>query len=243
MEEQGKPAPAPFRAVVFDLDGTLVDSAPDIRAALNRTLAEAGRPALGLDAVKLLIGVGARRLVARGFAETGRALDDGDLEAHYQHFLGFYEGAGAAALTRPYPGVIETLERLAAEGLRLGLCTNKPAQATADVLQRLALAPFFAAVVTPEGVAAPKPAAAHLLAVLAALDAEPGEAVMVGDNANDVAVARAAGTAVVAVRYGYPRMAPEALGADLLIDAMSALPAALERLRPRARMPQAAGLS
>ncbi|HUI16158.1 MAG TPA: phosphoglycolate phosphatase [Alphaproteobacteria bacterium] len=235
MDAPRKPPRGPFRAVVFDLDGTLVDSAPDIATALNRTLAAAGRAAVTLAAVKTMIGDGAKRLVARGFAATGDGLGEAALERHYRDFLACYEGADAVALTRPYPGVIETLALLQSEGLRLGLCTNKPAQATRDVLQQLALAPYFAAVITPEEVGAPKPDPAHLGAVLAALDAAPADAVMVGDNANDVAVARAAGTAVVAVAYGYPRMDPHALGADVLIDAMSELPAALTRLKPAAR--------
>ena len=231
MNPPRKPPRGPFRAVVFDLDGTLVDSAPDIASALNRTLASAGRAAVTLAAVKGMIGDGARRLVARGFAANGAGLDETALECWYRHFLACYEGANAVALTRPYPGVPETLALLQSDGMRLGLCTNKPAQATRDVLQRLALAPYFVSVVSPEEVRAPKPDPAHLLAVLAALDAAPADAVMVGDNANDVAVARAAGTAVVAVSYGYPRMDPHALGADLLIDAMGELPQALTRLR------------
>jgi len=230
MEPTPRPPRGPFRAVVFDLDGTLVDSAGDIRTALNRTLVEAGRPALGLDAVKGMIGDGAKRLLARAFAASGDGLAEPALERAYRRFLFFYEGANAVTLTRPYPGVPETLARLAQAGLRLGLCTNKPAEAAREVLRRLVLARYFAAVVSPEEVSAPKPDAGHLLAVLAALGARPWEAVMVGDNANDVAVARAAGTAVVAVSYGYPRMAPAALGADLLIDSMAELPSALERL-------------
>jgi len=219
-----------WRAVVFDLDGTLVDSAPDIRVALNRTLAEAGRPALSLDEVKLMVGDGARTLVERGFAAGGRRLDQIELERHYRCFLAFYEGPAAANLTIAYPGVAETLECLEAEGLRLAVCTNKPAGPTRDVLERLSLAPFFAAVVTPETVPAPKPDPSHLLAALAALGATPSAAVMVGDSANDMAVARNAGTAAVAVSYGYPRMDPRQLGADLLIDRMADLPAALARL-------------
>jgi phosphoglycolate phosphatase len=219
-----------FRAVVFDLDGTLIDSAPDIHLALNRTLAEAGRDGVTLDAVKRMVGDGAERLVESGFAATGQALTGATLRRSYERFLVHYEGPGAARLTRPYPGVPETLARLAGEGLRLGLCTNKPAGPTADVLRQLNLAKYFGAVVTPEQVPAHKPNPAHLMAVLRSLGAAQSESVMVGDNANDVATARGADVPVIAVSYGYPRMAPEALGADILIDRITALPDALRRL-------------
>jgi phosphoglycolate phosphatase len=219
-----------FIAVVFDLDGTLIDSAPDIHLALNRTLAEAGREGVTLDAVKRMVGDGAERLVESGFAATGEAVAGAALRRAYARFLTHYEGPDAARLTRPYPGVVETLERLLRDGFRLGICTNKPAGPTADVLRQLDLAKYFGAVVTPEHVPAHKPNPAHLLAVLSRLGAARKESVMVGDNANDVATARGAGVAVIAVSYGYPRMSPEALGADLLIDRMAALPDALHRL-------------
>ncbi|HLI14319.1 MAG TPA: phosphoglycolate phosphatase [Alphaproteobacteria bacterium] len=222
--------PRKRRAIVFDLDGTLIDSVPDIHRTLNRVLDEAGRHPVGIEAVKLMVGDGARVLVEKGFAATGPALDAASLDRAYGRFLACYEGPETAGLTRPYPGVRATLEWLLDRGFRLGICTNKPKTATADVLDRLDLARFFDAVVTPEQVSAHKPHPAHLLATLAVLRAEPAEAVMVGDNANDVAVAHGAGVPVIAVTYGYPRMAPADLGADLLIDEMAALPAALDRL-------------
>ncbi|HYB11400.1 MAG TPA: phosphoglycolate phosphatase [Alphaproteobacteria bacterium] len=219
-----------FRAVVFDLDGTLIDSAPDIHRALNRTLAEAGRGGVTLDEVKRMIGDGAERLVERGFAATGKAVDGAALHQSYKRFLSYYEGPDAAGLTLPYPGVPETLERLQRQGLRLGICTNKPERSTVDVLRQLDLEKYFLAVVTPEHAPAHKPHPAHLLAVLSRLGAAQTESVMVGDSANDVATARRAGVPVIAVSYGYPRTAPEALGADLLIDRMAALPDALRHL-------------
>lgn len=103
MEAPRKPPRGPFRAVVFDLDGTLVDSAPDIANALNRTLADAGRAAVTLAAVKTMIGDGARHLVARGFAATGEALDAAALERRYRHFLACYEGADAPPSPAPTP--------------------------------------------------------------------------------------------------------------------------------------------
>lgn len=231
MRHAPNPVIPGLQAVVFDLDGTLIDSVPDIHLALNRTLAAAGRTPVDIESVKLMVGDGARSLVASGFAATGAALHGDPLEAHYETFLALYDGPDTVALTQLYPGVRETLEHLLRVGYRLGLCTNKPAGPTADVLERFDLARYFQAVVTPEHVVASKPDAAHLRAVLNMLGTAPAEAVMVGDNANDVAVARNAKVSVVAVSYGYPRMAPEALGADLLIDHMAELPDALRRLR------------
>ncbi len=217
-------------AIVIDLDGTLVDSVPDLRAALNALLAEEGRPALSVDEVKGMVGDGATKLVERGFAATGAAADADALAALVRRFLGLYEGH-AALHTRPYPGVPETLRRLSAEGLRLGICTNKPYAATLEVLEALDLRRFFAVVTGGDSLnEVRKPDPRMLLTTLARMDATPEAAVMVGDNANDVAVAHGAGVPVIAVTYGYPKMPPERLGADLLIDRFDQLPTALARL-------------
>jgi phosphoglycolate phosphatase len=222
---------------VFDLDGTLVDSAPDIRAALNRTLAESGLKPVALPAVRRMIGDGAEQLVARGYAARGEALQGKALERRFRRFLEFYRGDGVATLTRPYPGVVETLATLQAAGFRLGVCTNKPAVATRAVLERLDLASYFAATVSSDEVAVHKPDPSHLKAVLASLDVDARAAVMVGDNKNDVVMARAARVAVVAVAYGYPGQDPASLGADLLIERFDRLPAALRHLRGQEPLP------
>lgn len=217
-----------IRAVVFDLDGTLVDSAPDLRVAVNRMLAEHGRRALGLDEVIGMIGDGATKLVERALAASGGPA--GDLAAHTRRFLDFYEG-NAADATRPYDGVPETLAALHGAGMALGVCTNKPETATLEVLRDLDLAHWFAAVIggdSLDGVRKPDPRA--LLAAVARLGTSPEHAVMVGDNANDVGAARAAGIPVIVRAGGYTRTPAADLGADAVIDAFAALPAALAAL-------------
>ncbi|HUC61646.1 MAG TPA: phosphoglycolate phosphatase [Alphaproteobacteria bacterium] len=233
----GPESGAPFRALVFDLDGTLVDSAPDIRTALNRTLAESDLKPVSLASVRAMIGDGAETLVARGYRAHGVSLEGKALAKRYARFIDFYQGRGAAMLTRPYPGVVATLERLARAGFRLGLCTNKPAIATEAVLAHLGLAHFFAATLSSDEVASHKPDPAHLRAVLAALGVGPREAAMVGDNRHDVDMAHGAGVVAIAVAYGYAGGPPADLGADLLIERFDRLPAALKRLAARKPLP------
>ena len=173
-----------IEAVVFDLDGTLVDSAPDLQTAINRLLAEDGRRPLELDEVIGMIGDGATKLVERAYAATGGAgRDPADLTGR---FLAHYEG-NAAVRTRPFPGVPETLAELGRRGMALGVCTNKPEAATREVLRDLDLARWFGAVVGGDSLpGVRKPDAAPLLAVLEQLNAAPAAAVMVGDNAERV---------------------------------------------------------
>ncbi|HZH26314.1 MAG TPA: phosphoglycolate phosphatase [Azospirillaceae bacterium] len=218
-----------MNAVVFDLDGTLIDSAPDIAAALNALLAEHGRPHLPLDAVKQMIGDGSAALLARAFAATGPALVDGARGPVLGRFIEIYD-ARAAAPDSVYPGVEATLESLKAAGLRLGLCTNKPERVTRTVLRSLGLDRFFDAVAGGDSLPFRKPDGRHLRWVLDRLGADADRSAMVGDNAHDVAVAKATGTAAVAVAYGYPRMPIADLGADAVIERFDELPAALARL-------------
>ena len=219
-----------FKAVVFDLDGTLVDSAPDLANALNALMAEERRRPVTIDEVKAMIGDGAAKLVERAFAATGKAAGDGK-EGLTARFLGHYEGH-ATDLTRPYPGVIETLDRLKADGLALAVCSNKPEAPTREVLRDLGLDGYFGAVVGGDslpGVRKPDPR--MLRAVLDALRVPADAAVMVGDNANDVAVARALGVPVILRADGYTRIPAADLGADAIIDRFAELPNTLARLR------------
>jgi phosphoglycolate phosphatase len=214
-------------ALVFDLDGTLVDSIPDLIAVLDEILREAGAPALPREAVRAMVGDGTTALVARALAASG--LPDTMLAERLSRFLALYEAAPVAR-SRVYPGVVETLAALRREGRRLAVCTNKPQHATLAVLRGFALDGFFAAVVGGDVLGVKKPDPAHLLGAVAALGAAPDQAAMIGDNEHDVAAANAAGIPIILVRYGYARVPLDALTADMRIDAFSALPDALRRL-------------
>ncbi|KAA0574479.1 phosphoglycolate phosphatase [Azospirillum sp. Sh1] len=221
----GKPAP-----VIFDLDGTLIDSAPHLGHALNRLLAERGRPAVSGEMLRSFIGDGPRPLVERGFAATGRALPVEEVGPALARFLDLY-AALPADPGSVYPGVPQTLARLADAGHAIGLCTNKPHAIACSLLNELGLLPVFGAIVGGDSLPQRKPAPEPLLAVLAALDAPTAGAAMVGDGPNDVAAARAAGVASILVSYGYARGNPADLPADRLIHHIIDLPDALEAVR------------
>lgn len=217
-------------ALVFDLDGTLIDSAPDMTRVLNRTLVSFGRRPLAEAEVRTMVGDGSANLLRQAFAATGGPLEGEAVEPVLRQYLDtYYEDSQPSAL---YPGVRETLEALVGQGFRLGLCTNKPERISRKLLDMLGLAPLFGAVAGGDTLPVRKPDGRHLAWVLEQLgeDAATPRAVMVGDNGNDVQAARAVGIPVVAMSYGYPRMPVEALGADLVLDRFGDLPAALERL-------------
>jgi phosphoglycolate phosphatase len=213
--------------LVFDLDGTLVDSVPDLRAALNEVLRERGHPPLSLSEVKRMVGDGAPALVARAFAASGG--DAADATRALARFLEIYE-ANAVRLTRPYPGVRETLTALRRRGYRTAICTNKPQRATIAVIEGLGFLPLFDGIAGGDRFPVRKPDSGHLLGLISELGAPVAATAMIGDNENDAAAARAAGVRLVLMRYGYARVDPESLAADALLDHFSELPAALERL-------------
>jgi len=211
------PRPDPG-TLLFDLDGTLVDSLPDLTRALNAVLAEAGLPPAGLELSRRYVGDGARAMLERGFAAHGRAVPADGLD----RFLTVYESC-LTRETRPFPGVVETLARLAEAGWTLAVCTNKTERHSRLVLQALGLRPFFAAVAGGDTWPERKPDGRHLTRTLAALGKPTAGAVMVGDGLNDLLAARDAGIPAVLVAWGYGE--PASLGARHVIDAMAALPA------------------
>lgn len=218
-----------FDAVVFDLDGTLIDSEPDLRAALNRTLVAYGRQPVERPAVIMMIGDGVPKLVERGFDATGGP-PGGGLEAAIEKFLQFYEG-NAAELSELFPGAAQTLELLRDSGLKLGICTNKPERPTREILAAFTIADHFDAVVggdTLPGIR--KPDGRHLAAVLQELGVVRERALMVGDNHNDAGTAAALGMPFIAVSFGYARGPVSELDAHRVIDHFDDLLAALEAL-------------
>ena len=210
-------------ALIFDLDGTLVDSLPDLRAALNAMLREHGRRELAAAEVHDMIGDGSRALVERALAATQTITD---LEAAHQRFREAYQAA-PTLLSRLYPNVVETLAALRESGARLAVCTNKPQTATLAVLEGFRIAGYFDAVLGGDAVPFKKPDPRHLLAAIEKLGGTTAEAVMIGDNENDYAAARAAGIPILLMRYGYLRVAPETLSPDAWLDDFADLREAL----------------
>ncbi len=191
---------------IFDLDGTLVDSAPDLRAALNRLMASERLAPFALPDVTAMIGDGARALLAKAFASRGSALNEALIPA----FLADLE-ANSAVLTRPYPGMVAALETLAARGWQLAICTNKPIAATTALLGELDLARYFQLVLGGDSLAVKKPDPGHVEGVLKRLAVAAENSVMIGDHQNDILAARGAGVRSVFAAWGYGNGA----GADL----------------------------
>ncbi len=215
------------RAAVFDLDGTLVETLPDIHAVLAELLAEEGIPPPSIPQVRRMIGDGARVLLERALVAAGRSVEEEEIESLYRRFLALYERHPCRYST-VFPGVFPCLDRLRERGVKLGVCTNKPQTASEQLLEAVGLAPYFSSVVGGDRAVPRKPDPAHPAAVLAELGATPDQALMVGDSRNDLLAARRLGLPCVLVRHGYGPDAVEDLGADRVIDDLGALPRLLK---------------
>ena len=207
-----------YRAVLLDLDGTLLDTASDLAAAANRMLGELARPARTVDEIARYVGKGIPTLVHRALVGTldGKA-DPALFERALIIFERFYaEESGQRS--RPYPGVVEGLARMRASELALGCVTNKAGRFTMDLLERSGLARYFDCVVSGDTVSRKKPDPLPLHHACERLGSRPDETLVIGDSANDVQAARAAGCPVWCVPYGYSEGAPvETLGCDLIV--------------------------
>lgn len=188
--------------IVFDLDGTLIDTAPDLIDSLNHALAAEGLVAVDRLAIGAHVGMGGRAMIERVFAMSQRRLDAALLDRHHQVFVEHY-AAGIPGNSRPYPGVLEAIERAREAGYIFAVCTNKPEGLARSLIERLELGPLFGAIAGGDTFSFRKPDPRHLTETIALAGGDPAQALMVGDSRNDIDTAKAAGIPVVAVDFGY----------------------------------------
>jgi phosphoglycolate phosphatase len=218
--------------VIFDLDGTLVDTAPDLSRAVAHVLSELGAPTPPVEAMRNWIGGGGRKMVARGLEAAGLTLAEAAFEDAVDAFLAHYR-AHLFDNSALFPGVSEALTALQGSGAAMGVCTNKYEETSVQLLAALRLDGFFGGVILGgDSLPVRKPDGRHVLAVAERLGGTGGQSVMVGDSATDVAAARDAGVPVIAVSFGYSDIPAAELGADAVIDSFDELVAALEVMPP-----------
>ena len=214
----GKPA-----AVIFDLDGTLVDSAPDIHYSLNAVLNQRGLNSIELNSVALMIGGGPELLIRRALAELGAAAETGEIAELTTEFESVYLEHGNT-LTNLFPGALECLTELDRHGIRIGLCSNKPEHICDQLLTDLEIRKFFVAI-QGSGTGLPKkPHPDPLLAILDRLGAKPAQSLYVGDSSTDVETARAGDVPVALVKHGYTLEPAATLGSDWVVESLADIP-------------------
>ncbi len=202
--------------IVFDLDGTLADTAPDLMATLNLLLDRQGLPTLPVERAASMIGAGARALIGRGFEAAGRELTPERHEELFREFIAHY-GENLCVETRLFPGVVEALDDLADDGFSFAVCTNKMHGHSVRLLEALGVAPRFKAICGRDSFPWYKPDPRHLTLTIEQAGGDPARAVMVGDSLTDIATARAAEIPVIAVPFGYTDRHVSELGPDRII--------------------------
>jgi phosphoglycolate phosphatase len=218
-----------YPTIVFDLDGTLVDTAPDLINALNFVLGREGLPAMPLKSARNMIGAGARKLLERGLEVDGRHVGPGDLDRLTNDFIDYY-AAHIADESRPFEGLEEALDDLSARGCRFAVCTNKLEWLSRLLLDELGLSSRFSAICGADSFGVSKPDPAILQQTVARAGGRVASTVMVGDAGTDVGVARRANVPVVGVDFGYTDVPMADLKPDRLIGHLRDLPAAVESL-------------
>jgi phosphoglycolate phosphatase len=216
-------------AISFDLDGTLVDTAPDLVRSTNVVMNKAGLPHISLRDVRHMVGQGARALIVKAFAKAGEALSDDDIDLHVQHFLDEYQ-AGLYEQSMSFPGVEDALCLLGEQGAILSVCTNKPPHLANPVLEAFDLHRHFKAIVGNNQAGVNKPDGRHLTYTIEASGGDIARALMIGDSITDVQAARNANIPVALVSFGYTEKKASTLGADAVFDHYNELPALARRL-------------
>jgi phosphoglycolate phosphatase len=219
--------PAP--TIVFDLDGTLVDTAPDLIETLNAIFARHKVPAVAFEDARAMIGAGVRPLLMRGLASHGIHRPPAEIDQLFQEYLALY-AAHIADRSRPFPGLEAALDALASDGCIFAVCTNKLEWLSVRLLDALGLSRRFAAICGQDTFAMRKPDPEMLRLTIAKAGGSANQAIMVGDSMTDVVTAKNAAVPVVAVDFGYTETPPDQLGADRLIGHFDALPEAVRAL-------------
>ncbi|PHR53156.1 MAG: phosphoglycolate phosphatase [Robiginitomaculum sp.] len=216
--------PLTDKVIAFDLDGTLIDTAPDLVAAMNVAMVQAGHPETPTETVRNLIGLGARALLLEAHKHHEIPTTEAKLDGLLQGFLDHY-ARNLTTYSRPFAGAISCLQELKSQGASLTVCTNKPERFTLPILQALDLGQYFDGVFCPDNVTHKKPDAAHMLASIA--PAQPQNALMIGDSNTDLAAARNAGVGCFLLEHGYSDTPIGDLGADLILADFDGLMAAI----------------
>ena len=216
--------------IIFDLDGTLLDTAPDLATALNNLLLEEDFEPLPLSAVRSMVGQGAVQMIKKGFTESGKFPSKEEIHGKLRkRFLHHYENCYLNE-TRPFPSVVTTLEKLKDAGHPMSICTNKSYEMSVPILDGLNLASYFHGVIGGNSLPTAKPNAAPLEAAIRLTNGSASAATMVGDSITDVKAARSAKIPVIAVSFGYTDIPPYDLGADAVIDHFNELIPAIQKI-------------
>jgi phosphoglycolate phosphatase len=215
--------------IVFDLDGTLIDTAPDLIDTLNVTLKREGLPPIAYREARPMIGSGARAMIERALAADGGPADKSDVDRMFNGFIDYY-AVHIADRSRPFPKLEETLVNLAATGHRLAVCTNKIEWLAVKLLNTLDLARHFACICGQDTFKVMKPDPEILFGTIRRAGGDPKHAVMVGDSGTDIRTARNANVPVVAVDFGYTEVPIETLNPDRIISSYADLPGAIEAI-------------
>ena len=216
--------------VVFDLDGTLLDTAPDLIAAINHIAVEAGVSAVAESKLRPVVSFGGREMLRAALEPQGIGCDDAALDQYFARFVEYYS-ANISIKTQAFPGLIEALDTLQAADCKLAVCTNKLEGLTYPLLRDLELEHRFTAVTGRDSFPVCKPDPRHLLGTIARAGCDPTASVMVGDSITDLKTAKAAGVPFVGVSFGYSDVPMQELGPDVLISHYDQFGAALESLR------------
>ena len=202
--------------IVFDLDGTLIDTAPDLVESLNHTIAARDLAPVSYEDLTHLVGQGARVMIQRAFALRGAPIAEDEIPPLLDRFISHYE-AGMPGKSQPYPGLVNALERLKAAGYILAVCTNKMERLALPLLERLQLSGYFATIAGGDTFAFRKPDPAHILATVERAGGEASKVLMIGDSINDILAARNGNIPSIAVPFGYSDVPVEELGASRII--------------------------